>query len=249
MIRAIIIDDEQLARDQVVAMLKTVEDIEIVDQCSNGLEGYHAIQKHTPDLVFLDIQMPKVNGFEMLELLDDMPVVIFSTAYDQYALKAFEVHAVDYLLKPYSLARFKEALDIARERIPLRGSQNPERAVQESYDEQSQQLNRVVIKQSGKINIIPTRDISHLEAMGDYVAIHCDAGKLLKLRTMKYFEDHLDPEKFVRVHRSAIVNLDFVDRMEPYSKDSMVVIMQNKERVFVSRSGMKKLKEMMDFKA
>ncbi|HKK10897.1 MAG TPA: LytTR family transcriptional regulator DNA-binding domain-containing protein [Bacteroidales bacterium] len=245
MYKAVIIDDESLAREQIINLLDDHDDVEVVAECSNGLEGYHAINQHKPHIVFLDVQMPKVNGFEMLELLDEAPVVIFSTAYDQYALKAFEVHAVDYLLKPFSEKRFLQALEQARKKLTSVNSVKHSDGLIESYLQQ-QGLTRLVVKKSGKIIIIPVPEIYYLEATGDYVAIHTKGERYLKLQTMKYFEEQLEKTSFVRVHRSYIVNLDFIQRMEPYTKDSWVVIMQNEARVYVSRPGMKKLKSMLN---
>jgi two-component system LytT family response regulator len=248
MYKAVIIDDESLAREQIISLLEDHDDVEVVAECSNGLEGYHAINQHKPHLVFLDVQMPKVNGFEMIELLDKPPVIIFSTAYDQYALKAFEVHAVDYLLKPFSEKRFAQALDQARNKLKSETGMGAGEGLSESYNQQ-QGLTRLVVKKSGKIIIIPVSEIYYLEATGDYVAIHTREERYLKLQTMKYFEEQLEKTSFVRVHRSFIVNLDFVKRMEPYTKDSWVVIMQNEARVYVSRPGMKKLKSMLNLDA
>lgn len=248
MYKAVIIDDEPLAREQIINLLEGHDDVEVVAECSNGLEGYHAINQHKAHLVFLDVQMPKVNGFEMLELLDKPPVVIFSTAYDQYALKAFEVHAVDYLLKPFSEKRFAQALDQAREKLKSEAGAGASAGLSESYSQQ-QGLTRLVVKKSGKIIIIPVPEIYYLEATGDYVAIHTREERYLKLQTMKYFEEQLEKSSFVRVHRSYIINLDFVQRMEPYTKDSWVVVMQNEARVYVSRPGMKKLKSMLNLDA
>lgn len=245
MYKAVIIDDEPLAREQIINLLEDHDDVEVVAECSNGLEGYHAIHQHNPHLIFLDVQMPKVNGFEMLELIDEAPVVIFSTAYDQYALKAFEVHAVDYLLKPFSGDRFLQALEQARSRLKTKEIPKQHKGLGQSYYQQ-QMLTRLVVKKSGKIIIIPVPEIYYLEATGDYVAVHTKGERYLKLQTMKYFEDQLERSSFVRVHRSYIVNLDFIQRMESYTKDSWVVIMQNEARVYVSRPGMKKLKSMLN---
>lgn len=240
--KTIIIDDEPLAREQIRSLLDDYADFEVIKECSNGLEGYHAIKKDHPDLVFLDVQMPKVNGFEMLELLEKMPVVIFSTAYDEYALRAFEVHAVDYLLKPFSRKRFEKALEQARRRLQTEEQGMDASQLHEAY-QQEQSLNRLVVKKSGKIIIVPVKEVVFFEATGDYVAIHTAREKFLKHQTMKYFEDHLGGDDFIRVHRSYIVNLNYVLRLEPYTKDSYVVVMKNEERVYVSRPGMKKLKE------
>ncbi|MDZ7775501.1 MAG: LytTR family DNA-binding domain-containing protein [Bacteroidales bacterium] len=246
MIRSVVIDDEILAREQVTSLLRKEPDMEVVAVCSNGLEGYHAICNHRPDLVFLDIQMPKVNGFEMLELLEETPEVIFSTAWDNYALRAFEVHAVDYLLKPYTASRFAEALQRARKRITSGEQVADAGTLYRSFREKQQGLHRLVVKKAGAIIIVPVEEIYYLEAMSDYVAVHTTSAKYLKHQTMAFFEQQLHRDTFIRVHRSYIVNLNYVQRMEPYSKDSWMVVMKNKTTVQASRTGMKRLKALLD---
>ncbi|OGU54483.1 MAG: DNA-binding response regulator [Ignavibacteria bacterium RBG_13_36_8] len=238
-----IIDDEKLAQDIVANYLKAHEDIEIIAKCSNGFEGIKIINEQKPDIVFLDIQMPKINGFEMLELLDETPVIIFSTAFDQYALKAFEVNATDYLLKPYSQERFNEALSKAI--IQLKNKDKYNKNIQSlisHLDEKPEYLDRVVVKDKQKISIIPIDDIKYLEAQDDYVMLNTSHGKLLKQKTMKYFERHLNPKDFVRIHRSYIVKSDFIKQIELFEKESYRAILKDESKLPISKTGYDKLK-------
>jgi two-component system LytT family response regulator len=245
-IRAIIIEDEELGRELIKNYLKGREDIEIICECENGFEGIKAIQELKPDLAFLDIQMPKLNGFEMLEILDEKPEIVFTTAFNQYAIQAFELNAVDYLLKPFSKDRFNDALDKAARRI---ASNEPRiervnRLVQHSPGEN---IERVVVKSNSKISVIPVEKIRYLEAQDDYVMIYTFEGKHLKQATMKYFEEHLDANNFMRVHRSYIVRLDQVVQLEPYGKDSYIAKLKDGPSVKISKSGFKALKEKLNF--
>ena len=241
MIKAIIIDDEQLARDLIKRFLQDFPQIELVAECANGFDGFKAINEHEPQLIFLDVQMPKLTGFEMLELVDNPPVIIFSTAFDQYAIKAFEQSAADYLLKPYSKARFAEAIEKALKKV---NNENANQLVttQVLEEARSEQLDRIVIKNGAKINIIGIDQIEYFQAQDDYVAVFSGGKKHLKQTTMKYLEDHLSDD-FVRVHRSYIVKVDEIDKLEPYSKDSYVAILKSGEKISVSRSGYQTLKE------
>ena len=246
MINAIIIDDEQLAREVIKKFLEDFEEIIIVAECNNGFEGIKAITEHKPQLIFLDIQMPKLTGFEMLEILEENPVIIFSTAYDQYALKAFDLSAADYLLKPYSKARFAEAVKKALSKI-----QHPEENAKiiqalKNESEASSEIERIVIRNGAKINIIDLEDIEYLQAQDDYVEIHSEGKKYLKQTTMKFYEEKL-PKEFVRVHRSFILNINSLDKIEPMSKDSYVAVLKNTERISVSKSGYQLLKEKLNF--
>jgi len=235
-IKAIIIDDEPLARFVLREHLQSYSDINVVQECGDGFEGLKAIQQHQPQLLFLDIQMPKINGFEMLELLDQPPAVIFTTAYDEYALKAFEANAVDYLLKPFSKERFDKALG----KFLQQEQQQTKTLLQDPIlPEQSQ---RVVVKTNGKIKIIPVNDILYLEAADDYVKIYTAEGNFLKNKTMGYFEKTLDPKQFVRTHRSYIINVQQITRIEPYEKESYMGILKSSAQVPVSKSGYQKLK-------
>ncbi|MGD2034742.1 MAG: LytTR family transcriptional regulator DNA-binding domain-containing protein [Bacteroidales bacterium] len=245
-IKAIIIEDEELGRDLIKNYLKENEQIEIIAECENGFDGIKAIQDLKPDLVFLDIQMPKLNGFEMLEILDDKPEIIFTTAYNQYAIQAFELNAVDYLLKPFSKERLLESLSKAITRIT--SNQPPDKNVGKlAQNPLEETIERVVVKSNHKIHVIPVYKIRYLEAQDDYVMIYTTDGKHLKQATMKYFEKHLDPNDFMRVHRSYIVRLDQVERLEPYGKDSYVAKLKDGPSVRISKSGFKNLKEKLNF--
>jgi two-component system LytT family response regulator len=245
-IKAIIIEDEELGRELIKNYLKDNEQIEIIAECENGFEGIKAIQELKPDLVFLDIQMPKLNGFEMLEILDEKPEIIFTTAYNQYAIQAFELNAIDYLLKPFSKERLFDALSKATQRITKKDKQDEKigKLIQQPIDEI---LERVVVKSSHKIHVIPVEKIRYLEAQDDYVMIYTFEGKHLKQATMKYFEQHLDPKQFMRVHRSYIVRLDQVNQLEPYGKDSYVAKLKDGPTVKISKSGFKALKGKLNF--
>lgn len=239
MIRTILIDDEPLARDIVKFYLSDHVEIEIVAECGDGFEGLKAITQHKPDLIFLDIQMPKISGFEMLELVEDKPAVIFTTAFDEYAIKAFEVNAVDYLLKPIDKTRF----DAAVKKIPakLNQTENTE-AVLDAAALSPAQNNRVVVKKEGVIKIIPVADINYLEADDDYVKLSTIEGVYYKNKTMAYFEQTLDASQFIRIHRSYIINLAQVTKIELKEKDSYVVLLKSDIWLPVSKTGYVKLK-------
>jgi two-component system LytT family response regulator len=277
-IQAIIIDDEPLARMIVQEYLQSYANITVLQECNDGFEGIKAIQQHHPDLIFLDIQMPKINGFEMLELVDNPPDVIFTTAFDEYAIRAFEAHAVDYLLKPFSKDRFDKAVRkwlaryadhqaaLAAGKDPSSGSDAPgseadasaadifvsgashaaaQQALLETASSSPSQQQRIVVKTAGKIKIIPLEDIHYLEASDDYVKIHTHNGAFLKNRTMSYFEQVLDPNRFVRTHRSYIINVQLVTRIDPYEKDSHLCILSSGAQVPVSKAGYMKLKSVL----
>ena len=244
-LKVIIIDDEKLARDLIRSFLSNYENMEVVAECENGFEGIKSINEHKPDLIFLDIQMPKLNGFEMLELIDENLNIIFSTAYDQYALKAFEVNAVDYLLKPFSRERFDEAVKRVIERIEKAESTstNP-KELANNFVTKDEILKRIVVKKNQKIEIIPVDQIQYLEAQDDYVKIVTKDGSSLKQNRMKFFEEHL-PDSFVRIHRSYLVNLNFVKQIDLIAKDSHAVLLKDGKQLPVSKSGYAKLKEMI----
>jgi two-component system LytT family response regulator len=242
-ITAIIIDDEPLARMIVREYLASYTGIKVVQECNDGFEGIKAIQQHHPDLIFLDIQMPKINGFEMLELVEEPPAVIFTTAFDEYAIKAFESHAVDYLLKPFNKERFDKAVHKWLEHRAT--VDNSTEALLETAAQSPVQQQRIVVKTGGKIKIIPLEDIHFLEAADDYVKIHTHQGAFLKNRTMSYFEKALDPSQFVRTHRSYILNVQQVTRIDPYEKDSHLCILQSGAQVPVSKAGYVKLKQVL----
>lgn len=245
MIKAIIIDDEPLARSLVKEYLAFHHDIQITAECGDGFEGLKAIQEHQPDLVFLDIQMPKINGFEMLELLDKPPAVIFTTAFDEYAIKAFDNHAVDYLLKPFSKDRFDKAIEKWKSLRAPKDSVHALQQVLESVSQAPIQRERIVVKSGSSIIVIPVEDILFLEAADDFVKIHTRKGNWLKNKTMAHFEQQLDPNQFIRVHRSYIVNITEITRLDPYEKDSHVLLLKSGEKIPVSKAGMARLKEVL----
>lgn len=248
MIKAVIIDDEQLARDIIRAYLKPFEQIEVVKECADGFQGLKAIQEEKPDLIFLDIQMPKITGFEMLELIENPPAVIFSTAFDQYAIKAFEQNATDYLLKPYAEERFAEAVKKALDKISSKQSSRQEMSsLQEKREEMGETLDRIVVKTGNKIHILGLDQVSHFQAQDDYVEIHADQGKYLKQMRMKHLEENLPEGQFVRVHRSHIVSVKQIEKLELYEKDSYLLTLKNGAKLPVSRSGHGKLKEVLKY--
>jgi two-component system LytT family response regulator len=241
MYKVIIIDDEPLARQLIESMLKPYTQVQVVATCGDGFEGFKAIQEHHPDLVFLDVQMPKVSGFEMLELLDNPPSVIFCTAFDQYAMKAFEAHAVDYLLKPISRERFDKAMQKWLALAEAKQATNMEPLMQEKVYEGYQ--HRIVVKDNGKIRIIPANDIFYIEASDDYVKIVTKEGSYLKKATMTHIEQQLDPQQFIRIHRSYIIPVSQLERIEPYEKESHIALLQCGAKLMVSKSGMTRLKQ------
>jgi two-component system LytT family response regulator len=238
--RAIIIDDEPLARSLVIEYLQPYQDIEVIQECNDGFEGIKAIQQYSPDLIFLDIQMPKINGFEMLELVENPPRIIFTTAFEEYAIKAFETHAVDYLLKPFSKERFDKAI---QKLLQQKANAQPTEAVLEMAAQSPVQSNRIVVKDGGKIKIIPTGSIQYLEGADDYVKIYTDSGTYLKKKTMQYFEHSLQRQQFLRIHRSYIINTQLITRIDPYEKDGHMVLLTTGAKLPVSKAGYIKLKE------
>jgi two-component system LytT family response regulator len=242
MYKVILIDDEPLARQLVKTFLSSHKQFEVVAECSDGFEGFKAIQDLVPDLVFLDVQMPRLNGFEMLELLDKPPAIIFTTAFDEYALKAFEAHAVDYLLKPISRERFDKAIQKWLQHALLQKTAiEPllENNIYEGYQ------HRIVVKDNGMIRIIPEQDIHYIEANDDYVKIVTPAGNYLKKATLTHIEQSLDPAQFIRVHRSYLVPVTQILRIEPYEKESHIALLQCGAKIVVSKSGMTKLKSVL----
>ncbi len=247
MIKTIVIDDEPLARMIIMEYLKQHADIQIVAECGDGFEGAKAIQQHRPDLVFLDIQMPKLTGFEMLEIVDEMPNVIFTTAFDEFAIKAFEKNAIDYLLKPISKDRFEQGL--AKFRNNHVSSSAPALAEQTSAKvaaiTEEESLERIVVKNGTQIKIIPVQQVTFLEAYDDYVKIHTKDGVFLKNKTMSSFEKQLDPKQFVRVHRSFIAKVDQLAKIEPMEKESYIATLLTGEKINISKSGYARLKQII----
>lgn len=243
MIRTILIDDEPLARSIVAEYLQSYSEIEIVQECSDGFEGVKAITNHKPDLIFLDIQMPKINGFEMLELIDSPPAVIFTTAFDEYAIKAFEAHAIDYLLKPFSKERFDKA--ITKWLGQRKQGETPKQVSLPESISQPEEKNRIVIREGGNIRIIPTHDVLYIEAYDDYVKIYTAKEMFLKKKTMSFYENSLDPAQFVRVHRSYIIQLAQLTRIEPLEKETHIALLKNNARIPLSKTGYTKLKAVL----
>jgi two-component system LytT family response regulator len=242
-IKTLLIDDEALARSLVQNFIKNDPEFEVIGEAENGFEAIKLINELKPELIFLDIQMPKLTGLELLELLPQPPLVVFSTAYDQYAIEAFEKNAIDYLLKPFSKDRFLKALEKVKEKIASKVDPAEEiKPLLNSSFLSDKQLDRVVIKDGHKIEVIPFEDITYLETYGDYVWIHTQKGKFLKQKTMKEFENML-PATFLRVHRSFLVNGSFIQKLELYEKNTYQLLLKNGVKIGVSKSGYKELKE------
>lgn len=246
-IRTIIVDDEAPAREIIKHYLRELEEIEITAECSDGFTALKTITATKPDLVFLDIQMPRLTGIEMLEVMTERPVIIFSTAYDQFALKAFELNAVDYLLKPFQKRRFLEAVEKALEKIRSGAEIREPAQILEKKPEPSDPVNRIVVRKGSAINLIPVDQVKYVEAQDDYVMIYHSSGKSLKQQTMKFYEENLPPKDFVRIHRSYIVRVQEINRIEPYEKDNHVAVLKTGEKLPVSRTGYKNLKEELNF--
>jgi two-component system LytT family response regulator len=247
-IRTVIVDDEELSRQILREFLSAHAEIEIVTECANGFEVVKAAAELKPDLVFLDVQMPKLDGFEVLELLGTDMAVIFVTAYDSYAIRAFEVHAVDYLLKPVSVARFEAALARAKERLAGKSPTGsvPAAELVAAARPSARYLDRIPVREGTSVFIIPIPKLDYVEAQDDYVALVCEGKKHLKQQTLASLESALDPSRFLRIHRSYIVNLERVAKVEPYGKDSFVAILSNGVQLPVSRAGHARLREFLD---
>ena len=245
MTRVIIIDDEPLARSIVKEYLNDFAQIELIAECNDGFEGVKAIMQWQPDLIFLDIQMPKINGFEMLELVESAPAVIFTTAFDEYAIKAFETYAIDYLLKPFSKERFQKALNKFLDKTNIQKQKDATNNLLYSGSSNQKQVDRVVVKTGGNIKIIPIHEILYFEASDDYVKVKTREGVYLKNKTMGYFENTLPAGLFVRTHRSYIINVQEITRIDPYEKDNHLAILKSGDRVPVSKTGYPKLREVL----
>jgi two-component system LytT family response regulator len=249
-LRVVVVDDEPLARAVVGEYLAKYPDVELVAECGNGFDAVKAVTELSPDLLFLDVQMPKLDGFEVLELLGrDVPVV-FITAYDQYALRAFEVHAVDYLLKPFSEERFEEALERTRERLRARrAAGEPEALDVDALVAQARPrqgpLERVLIRDGAQVHVIPVARLDYVEAQDDYVSFKADGKQYLKDQTLAAVEASLDPACFVRIHRSYVLNIERIARVELYAKDSRVAILRDGTRLPVSRAGYARLSKLL----
>ncbi|MBL7890371.1 MAG: response regulator transcription factor [Bacteroidia bacterium] len=241
--KVIIIDDEPLARMVVLEYLNQFPDLNVVAECDDGFQGMKAIQHHQPSLIFLDIQMPKITGFELLELLDTPPAVIFTTAFDEYAIKAFETNSIDYLLKPFSKERFDQAIEKWRKQY--RADDKKIDQLLENPSKQSEEKNRIVVKNGADIKIIPSKEIHYIEAYDDYVKIFTADSYYLKKKTMNYFEQTLDPAVFYRTHRSFIVNLEQLTKIEQLEKNTYLTILKNGKKIPLSRTSYIKLKEIL----
>jgi two-component system, LytTR family, response regulator len=238
--KVVIVDDEPLARSIVKEYLSNKGGFEVVAECGNGFEGVKAIAQHRPDVVILDVQMPKINGFEMLELIETMPKVIFATAFDEYAIKAFESNAIDYLLKPFSEERFNVALaKLSQEDSDV----NLTRLLDSSV--QPLDISRIVVRANSEISIVPVDEVVYMEAYDDYIKIFTTDNYYLKKKTMSYYEMALDPSRFFRTHRSYIINLAHLTRIEPLEKNSYVAILKSGKKIPLSRGSYGKLKELL----
>jgi two-component system LytT family response regulator len=243
-LRIVIADDEDLARSLVREYLKDSLDLEIIGECRNGFEAVKAVTDLKPDLLLLDIQMPRLDGFEVLELIERETNVIFITAYDQYAIRAFDVHAIDYLLKPFSAERLSEALDRAKQKID-RGEPTTTAALAADARPPGTKMDRILIRDGGDVHVVPMAKIDYVEAQDDYVCFRAEGKRYLKQQTLADVEAALDPARFVRIHRSYILNVDRLAKLELYAKDSHAAILRDGTRLPVSRSGYSRLNTMI----
>jgi two-component system LytT family response regulator len=247
-IRVLMVDDEPLARDMLREMLQNDPDVEIVGECTNGREALEAVRLHSPDLLFLDVQMPEVGGFELLETLGTgaIPHVIFVTAYDNYAVRAFEVHALDYLLKPFDRERFEISWQRAKTQIKREKNGGMDQrilALLEDLKAGSKYLERLVIKSGGRIYFLETNEIDWIEAEGNYVSVHSGKKAHLLRETISSLESQLDPKKFLRIHRSSIVRIDRIQELQPWFHGEFHVILQNGTQLTLSRNYRERLQE------
>lgn len=241
-VRVVVVDDEAHARALILEYLGESPGFEVVAECANGFEAVKVISRERPDLILLDIQMPRLDGFEVLELLDPKPAVIFITAFDEYAVKAFEVHAIDYLLKPFSRERFLSVLEHAAGRLRP-GMPDDAVALAQVGRRQALPLDRILVRHESDVVIIPTIRLDFAEAQDDYVRLAVGESSYLKQQTLSELEEQLDSRRFIRVHRSYIINVDRLARVELYSKDSRVAVLRDGTKVPISRAGYAKLRE------
>ncbi len=240
-LRAIIVDDEPPARNKIRELIKSEQDVEIVDECANGREAVDSITSKSPDLVFLDIQMPELNGFEVIEAIgpDQFPAVIFVTAYDQYAVQAFEVHAVDYLLKPFDRQRFQTALNRVKDRLQSNRHDNLNQqltSLLRQLKAPTKQTERFVVKSAGRVFFLKNDEIDWIEAAGNYVRLHVGNETHLLRETMNSIHKKLDPASFIRIHRSTFVNIEKIKELQPWFHGEYVVIMRDGTQLTMSRS-------------
>jgi two-component system LytT family response regulator len=242
MIRVVIVDDELPARELLREFLAADEDCEIVAECANGFEAVKAVAQYDPDLLLLDIQMPKLDGFEVLELLDRSPIVVFVTAHDEHALRAFEVHALDYLLKPLSQERFQQVM----ERVKRAAGHDRQPVARLATSLRAKPLQRIVVRgEDGAIQVVPVSRLDYIEAADDAILLATAGVKLRKQQPLSEIAAQLDPDRFVRIHRAYVVNIERIEKIELYAKDSRVAILRDGTRLPVSRSGYQRLKELL----
>lgn len=235
-----IVDDEPLARKAMSLALGKFPEIEVIGECADGFEAVKMINREKPEVVFLDIQMPKLDGFDVLELLDDPPFIVFVTAYNEYALKAFESHALDYILKPLKIERLKKTLERVEKRLREEKRQ-PVGQLLDQHQEHNKPLERILVRDRNCIHILPVVNITHIEAQDDYVALYTKESSYLKKETLSGLEKRLDSRQFVRIHRSYLINIDYLSKIEPYAKDSKIAVLKNGKTLPVSRSGYQRL--------
>ncbi len=244
-IRAIIVDDEALARASLREALGQFKDIEIIKECANGFEVIREVLQSKPDMIFLDIQMPRLAGFDVVELLGkEAPFIVFVTAYDEYALRAFEAEALDYLLKPVTVERLEKSIRRLREKLQTRVPPQMEQFI-EHHLARSAPLTRILIRDGTDVHIIPVEDMIYCEAQEDYVRIYTKNRSYLKLERMSNLEKTLDPRHFCRIHRSYLLNIDCLAKIEPYSKDSRIAKLKDGKALPISRSGYNRLMELL----
>jgi two-component system LytT family response regulator len=249
-IRTLVVDDEPIARERILSLLQQENDVEVIGQCADGIQAVSAIQQQSPDLVFLDVQMPGCDGFGVIQNIgaDRMPTVVFVTAFDEYALRAFEVHALDYLLKPFGKDRFQETLKHARESLERRRAGDLGRrllALVHDLKPEQQRLDRLVVKSGGRVFFLRTDEIDWIEAAGNYVRLHLGEESHLFRETMNGMESRLDGRRFVRIHRSRIVNTERIKELQPWFNGEYVVILRNGTRLTLSRGYREKLQEQL----
>jgi two-component system, LytTR family, response regulator len=249
-IRALVVDDEPIARERVLSLLQQEDDVEVIAECGDGPQAVSAIQHHTPDLVFLDVQMPGLDAFGVINAIgaERMPTVIFITAYDEYALRAFEVHALDYLLKPFGRERFRETLKHARASLERRRAGDLGRrllALVNDIKPEAPKLDRLVVKSGGRVFFLRTDDLDWIEAAGNYVRLHLGEEAHLFRETMTRMEARLDTRRFVRIHRSRIVNTERIKELQPWFNGEYVVVLRNGTRLPLSRGYRDKLQEQL----
>ncbi|GJQ20776.1 MAG: DNA-binding response regulator [Bacteroidia bacterium] len=247
-IRTLVIDDERLARERLLSLLEGDPDIEIIGECATGKEAIAAITRESPDLIFLDVQMPEGDGFEVLQSIDlhQMPIVVFVTAYDEYAVRAFDVHALDYLLKPFDQTRFERALIRAKSEVVLRNNTNVNQkllSMLEHIESHKRHPDRILVKSSGRVFFLKFDEIDWVESAGNYVKLHVGHDNHLLRETMAQMERKLEGEKFVRIHRTAIVNVDRIKEIQPSFNGEYAVTLTNGTRLTASRGYRKKLSE------